>query len=579
MTAHFRTVVVGLAAVVAATTSACGPAETPVPSDPRVLATYRGGEITTGDLDAAILALPAGQRRVPQDRAFDRNRRLVEVLAVNRLLLDRAESEGVQDEPEVVVALEEARQRIVAESFLQRELAKTEPVTEDDAREYYAEHGESFHQPARRLTLNIFRRVGGETDVEAATREMEELRQRVVDGESFGSLARRYSDSESAERDGEIGWIDETTAPPDLAAVVFALEPGVPSRPVVTAEGVHLFMVTSAAAARSYSFDEVESRIVEILVNRKRQQLMEETAAGLPDPDPYFVADADEVGYLLEGGDPHAEIFRIGGSTMTLARFRFLLERNAAAQTGQPTPRLAGALLAALVDRARIYEYSRSEGLLDEPDLRAKLERATEDTLVNFMRDRMLREEAERDGDALETYFEANLRRFSTPLTVDADVLVVPIPASGAIEVMDRLSRLDDEPAADRLENEAAAVGGRIERLERATLDQIHRFNPKVARIVSTMEEGRCSQPVRIGDAVAVIELRRRVEPEPRPFAEVADTVAEAYVRDHRRELYERWSERLLRDAGFTLFDDRVRTWLPDGTAGRIADEPTGDLD
>jgi len=558
MKSALRSVLVGLWVAGLTLTTACGPGQPEKPSDPRILAAYRGGEISTEDLDEAILALPEAARRVPQDEAHERDRSLIEALVVNRLLLAQAASEGVRETPEFLVVNQENREKIVADDYIRRELSRMEGLTEADARAYFDQHRDDFKKPASRMTLHIFRRVNDGGDFESATREMQELRDRILSGESFGSLARSHSDSESAERDGELGWITEANAPPELAGVVFGLEPGVPSEPVLTAEGVHLFMVTGASAAHNYTFDEVESRIAMILSSRDRQAFVEQTVADLPIPEPYFVTEIEEMEYLLDGGDPKAEVFRIGESSLSVGRFRHHVDRAIAAPGATPAPDLPETLLTALVNRARIYEYCRSQGLFEQPELQAKLERATDDDTVAYMRERALLDEAKLDSAAIEAYFEVNRRRFSSPLILDAEVLVVPIPDHGSNEIMNRLSRLDLDPSGDRLEAAASEMGGEVGRVEAVTLVQLRRWNQNVARIVSALEVGHCSGPVRVGNSVVVVELRRRSEPEPQPFATVADEVIRSYLNDHRREVYERWSGRLLEGAGFRIFEE----WL-----------------
>lgn len=579
MKLSLKPVLVGMWLVGLILFTACGPNEQARPSNPEILATYRGGEISIDDLDDAILSLPEPARQVREEEALERDRSLVEVLVVNRLLLESAASEGVREKPEFVLLHEDNRQRIVAEHFIRQEISRMDGVTEADARAYFDQHQEDFKQPASRMTLHIFRRVNDGGDFESETREMQGLRERIIGGESFGELARRYSDSESAQRGGELGWITEANAPGDLAAVVFGLEPLVPSEPVVTAEGIHLFMVTQESADRSYTFDEVESQVAAVLSTRDRRAFTEEMVADLPLPEPYFVAEVEEMGYLLGGGDPEVEVFQVGESSLSVGQFRHLVDRAIAAPGTKPTPNLPETLLTALVNRARIYEYCRSQGVFEQPALRARLESVADADLVDYMRERGLRNEARLDATAIGAYFEANSRRFSSPLILDAEVLVVPIPDRGSNEMMDRLSRLDHDPAVDRLEAAASALGGEVGRVEAVTLDQFRRWNQKVGAIVSALEVGRCSPPVRVGDSVVVVELERRLEPEPQPFATVADEVVWSYLSDHQREVYDRWSGKLLDEAGFRVFDDRLEAFWRGEREGGLEGGPAVPLE
>jgi parvulin-like peptidyl-prolyl isomerase len=78
-----------------------------------------------------------------------------------------------------------------------------------------------------------------------------ELRQRIVDGEDFATLAQEYSDdTSSAVNGGDLGWFGRgaMVAPFDEAA--FGLEIGQVSEPVKTDFGYHLIEVTAKDAAR-----------------------------------------------------------------------------------------------------------------------------------------------------------------------------------------------------------------------------------------------------------------------------------------------------------------------------------------
>ncbi|MGD1846821.1 MAG: peptidylprolyl isomerase [Salibacteraceae bacterium] len=71
--------------------------------------------------------------------------------------------------------------------------------------------------------------------------ELEELRQRVLKGENFGTLAYLYSeDPGSARQNGELGFLSRTQLVPEFSAVAFNLAPGEVSDIVETEYGFHI---------------------------------------------------------------------------------------------------------------------------------------------------------------------------------------------------------------------------------------------------------------------------------------------------------------------------------------------------
>ncbi|MFL6622038.1 MAG: peptidylprolyl isomerase [Sulfurifustis sp.] len=71
-----------------------------------------------------------------------------------------------------------------------------------------------------------------------------QLRERIVNGEDFATLARTYSeDTVSAANGGDLGWVRPKQLVPPFERAMNALEPGAVSEPVQTPFGLHLIQV------------------------------------------------------------------------------------------------------------------------------------------------------------------------------------------------------------------------------------------------------------------------------------------------------------------------------------------------
>ena len=84
-----------------------------------------------------------------------------------------------------------------------------------------------------------------ELTVEAAARRLlAALRERIVNGEDFGELARAHSDETgSAPRGGDLGWIDPGNTAAEFEQVMNSLEPGGLSEPFQSRYGWHIVQV------------------------------------------------------------------------------------------------------------------------------------------------------------------------------------------------------------------------------------------------------------------------------------------------------------------------------------------------
>ncbi|MGB6102261.1 MAG: peptidylprolyl isomerase, partial [Pusillimonas sp.] len=80
------------------------------------------------------------------------------------------------------------------------------------------------------------------SDEQAQTR-LAQVRQRLVNGESFEDLAKRYSEDASAPQGGDLGWLTPGETVPAFEQAMDALEPNQISQPIQSQFGWHLIQV------------------------------------------------------------------------------------------------------------------------------------------------------------------------------------------------------------------------------------------------------------------------------------------------------------------------------------------------
>ena len=94
------------------------------------------------------------------------------------------------------------------------------------------------------LARHILITLDALTDNADARRQLGVLRERIVNGEDFGELARIHSDDPgSASRGGELGWIDPGNTVPVFERTMDSLAPGAISEPFRSQFGWHLVQV------------------------------------------------------------------------------------------------------------------------------------------------------------------------------------------------------------------------------------------------------------------------------------------------------------------------------------------------
>lgn len=135
-----------------------------------------------------------------------------------------------------------------------------------------------------REAAHIMLKVGDERSEEEAIKRARELRQRLEAGESFADLAAEASeDAATASQGGDLGNIRRGDLPGSLERVLFDLEPGEVSEPVVSDAGVHLIRLDGVEGEDEAppSLDEMREDIVSDLRQGQVDTLMAEDLARL----------------------------------------------------------------------------------------------------------------------------------------------------------------------------------------------------------------------------------------------------------------------------------------------------------
>lgn len=125
-----------------------------------------------------------------------------------------------------------------------REMAEQVEVSEEALRAEWESRGRDADRRVSHIMVNF----NGERDRQEATQLLEEVRQRLAEGDSFDALALEYSDDPTtAEQGGDLGIISRGFFGDAFDDAAFSLAPGQVSGIVETDNGLHLIKVTDLA--------------------------------------------------------------------------------------------------------------------------------------------------------------------------------------------------------------------------------------------------------------------------------------------------------------------------------------------
>lgn len=201
----------------------------------------------------------------------------------------------------------------------------TVKVTDEEARQSYAQHLSDYRVPERVKVAQILFKTEGKTPAEVAGIEKtaHEVLDQVQKGATFADLAKKYSqDTTTASNGGEVGWMGRGQA--DFESTAFSMQSGQVSGLVKTASGIHIIKVEDKQIAHLQSFDEVKGSILTELEKQKVADAQDKLASTLESqlkhkPDAF--AEVVRQAGLEAQTSP---LFRYGQAVADLGKWRFV---------------------------------------------------------------------------------------------------------------------------------------------------------------------------------------------------------------------------------------------------------------
>jgi peptidyl-prolyl cis-trans isomerase C len=259
----FRASLLAVALVAVGSTFAqAQPAKTA--GDDPVVARVNGQPITRSAVLEFYSQLPAPMNQIPIEQLLPG---LVNELAARKLLGMAAEKAKLADDPAVKAQLQNAREQVLQQAYLDRKL-KTE-LTEAKLKARYEELIKA--QPPQEEVHARHILTASEADAKAALDE-------VKKGANFSDVSKKRSTGPTAATGGDLGFFTKDKMVPEFAEAAFKLQPGqVTETPVQTQFGWHIIKVEARRKAEAPKFEDVRSQVYEIMGN----EVVEKTVADL----------------------------------------------------------------------------------------------------------------------------------------------------------------------------------------------------------------------------------------------------------------------------------------------------------
>src|SRR4029077_6551511 len=166
------------------------------------------------------------------------------------------------------------RDQLLTQELIRKEVGSKIIVSHEDIVKYYNEHKSEFVRPETVVLREIFVSTEGkpEADLPALRKKAENLRDRVMNnGDDFGEMAKRYSDSPTAKQSGELGSFQRTQLDAKIADKVFALNRNQMTEVMETKTGFEILQVRERYESGEQPLEKVDPEISNKLYEQKME--------------------------------------------------------------------------------------------------------------------------------------------------------------------------------------------------------------------------------------------------------------------------------------------------------------------
>jgi len=210
----------------------------------------------------------------------DINRSIEDVLKRNNLTLEQLKEILKKDGSSFDEYQKMLKSEITMSKVIAREVRSKVTITEKDIQEYYgkgASSASNSSRPGERVRIQqIFFAISAQTtpkQAEKLTRQLEEIRSKIVSGEDFNQMAVKYSQDASAKEGGDMGYFNRGELQPLIENAAFNMQTGDVSSVIRTPAGIHVIKVIEKQGAGGEENRAVTKNREEIEDSLYRQQV------------------------------------------------------------------------------------------------------------------------------------------------------------------------------------------------------------------------------------------------------------------------------------------------------------------
>ena len=531
----------------------CGSSEEPSVTRTETIATFDGGEVTLEELDRRFFGAASEQIWDGREDVQASIEEAARIVAFEDILLALAEESGEVDNAVRNPELRDLQRRAATRALLAT-LPAPAAIDREMLAAHFEERREEMERPERRRVQHIFQRYDASSDREAIADRLALLRQRAIAGENFGLLAAEHSDSETRHQEGALGEVVRGQFPADFDNVVFSLEEGVPSDPVFTPAGGHLFLVTDVLPERRFTLEDVGPILLRELRSQQQTERLRQAAGELLEGLDEELLPAEYFSSLLESPRPPQVLFRVGDVEYRLSDFR----RQSAALGPAASTGVAASLLEQTYYQEVVLQHGPADSAWESSEYWAEeLRSERRQLLLESLLNGRLRQRLSEDD--ISQHYERHRGRFTRPVQVGISRLGIDLERVGSARMEQMEAAVADLDAGHvSLEDLAARWGGELETWPALTLATLKARDARAVRFAFALQPGQHAPPYTWGRYVILFRLDDRREAEQLGLEEARAEVIRDLLSIRRQDLYLEFRSEVLTAHAFRIDPDRL---------------------
>jgi len=207
----------------------------------------------------------------------DLARAIAGVLHQNRMTLEQLKSELKSKGITYEQYKKDMGKEIKRIKFVNQVIGPQVKITEQDLRDYYQRHQETFRGTHSAHIAEIILPLAGVTS-QAEFEKLRDLSLSIVakarQGKSFAELAMKYSKGPYAEAGGDIGMVELKNIPPIVANTVRNMRTGQVSRPILSENAIIIVKLISLPEISAGDFEKLRDQIYSALYDERIQETL-----------------------------------------------------------------------------------------------------------------------------------------------------------------------------------------------------------------------------------------------------------------------------------------------------------------